>query len=114
MAGDSTGNSKNAERLGQIGELIQSIAKPLGAFLTTAIPLVITYCNKAAEFYGTLPQNFIHFLIGLFFCFFGGIYPTLFAAIQAVRQVHGEKKRWIFYSNSGVSFLHAFLFFLSM
>lgn len=84
MAGESgsTVTGGNEDRLGQIGEIIQSIAKPLGDFLTKAIPLLITYGNKAIEFYKTLPTNFLHFMFGCFLCFFGGIYPTLFAALE--------------------------------
>jgi len=41
--------------------MIEKIAKPLGAFLTAAIPIVITYGNKAFELYGKLPQNFVRF-----------------------------------------------------
>jgi hypothetical protein len=35
------------------------------------------------ELYRQLPQNFLEFGIGIIFCFFGGVYPTLFAAVQA-------------------------------
>ena len=44
-----------------ITQMIEKIAKPLGAFLTAAIPIVITYGNKAFEIYGKLPQNFVRF-----------------------------------------------------
>jgi hypothetical protein len=39
--------------------------------------------QKALDLYRQLPQNFLEFGIGLIFCFFGGVYPTLFAAVQA-------------------------------
>lgn len=77
---DSEGSGDAA---GGLLQIVQMAAKPLGAFLTTAIPLIIKYCNMAMEFYRKLPTNFIEFLIGCIFCFFGGVYPTLFAAVQA-------------------------------
>ena len=77
---DSEGSDDAA---GGLLQIVQMVAKPLGAFLTTAIPLIIKYGNMALEFYRKLPTNFIEFLIGCIFCFFGGVYPTLFAAVQA-------------------------------
>ncbi|CAB9526447.1 expressed unknown protein [Seminavis robusta] len=68
---------------GGLKPIVESLAKPLGAFLTWFIPLAITQGRKALDLYRKLPQNFIEFLIGVIFCFFGGVYPTLFAAVQA-------------------------------
>ena len=78
---DSAGGGDS--KLGGLLQIVEMVAKPLGAFLTQALPLVITHGNKALEYYRKLPQNFIEFLIGFIFCFFGGVYPTLFAAVQA-------------------------------
>jgi hypothetical protein len=36
--------------------------------------------------YLKLPQNMINFFIGFIFCFFGGMYPVLFAAVEAADQ----------------------------
>jgi len=63
--------------------MLEPLAQPVGAFLATAIPMVIQGGKKALEFYRKAPQNFIEFCIGFIFCFFGGVYPTLFAAVQA-------------------------------
>lgn len=68
---------------GGLRQIVEKFAKPLGVLVTTALPLVITWGSKAVELYSKLPQNFIEFLIGCIFCFFGGVYPTLFAAVQA-------------------------------
>jgi len=43
----------------------------------------ITYTRKAYRAFQKLPQNALLFLNGAVFCFFGGSFPTLFAAIQA-------------------------------
>jgi len=64
-------------------EVIEAVANPLGQLVTTLLPMLITWGAKSMEVYSKLPQNFIEFLIGMFFCFFGGVYPALFAAVQA-------------------------------
>jgi hypothetical protein len=39
--------------------------------------------TAAKKQFDKLPQNALLFLYGFVFCFFGGLFPTLFAAIQA-------------------------------
>ena len=75
--------SESESGKGGLAQLVEQFAKPLGNLLTTVLPLVIQYGNLALENYRKLPQNFIEFCIGFIFCFFGGVYPTLFAAVQA-------------------------------
>jgi hypothetical protein len=43
----------------------------------------INYASKLYQYYMKLPQNALSFIYGTVFCFFGGTFPTLFAAIQA-------------------------------
>jgi len=66
---------------------LEAHAKPIVAFLTATIPLVITFCQKLYAFYKTLPEDQLQLLIGFMICFFGGVYPALFAAIEAAK--HG-------------------------
>mmetsp|Transcript_7925 Transcript_7925/g.11961 ORF Transcript_7925/g.11961 Transcript_7925/m.11961 type:complete len:321 (-) Transcript_7925:183-1145(-) len=66
---------------------IEGHAKPIIAFITSLTPVVITYCQKAHGIYKTLPEDQLQFLIGAIICFFGGVYPALFAAIEAAK--HG-------------------------
>lgn len=79
MADSKDDNSKG----GGLLKIVEMVAKPVGAIVTQAIPVIITYGNKGLALYNKLPQNFIEFLIGFIFCFFGGVFPTLFAAVQA-------------------------------
>lgn len=62
---------------------LQSIARPAVEFLTTLIPPLIHYSKLAYKYYEKLPQNALLFIYGFVFCFFGGTFPVLFAAIQA-------------------------------
>jgi hypothetical protein len=72
-----------AKKLPAAAEKLQVLAKPVIGFLTFLIPQLITNGQKARELYNKLPQNVINFFIGFVFCFFGGLYPVLFAAVQA-------------------------------
>lgn len=74
-------------------DAVQMLAKPVGIFLTAVLPVLIKGGAAAVAFYQTLPQNCIHFLIGFTFCFFGGIYPVLFAAVQAAE--HGGRQKLV-------------------
>jgi hypothetical protein len=47
--------------------------------------LIIKASRTGYAIYSRLPLDAVHFLTGVIFCFFGGLYPTLFAAIQAAK-----------------------------
>jgi len=68
-------------------QLIQTFARPVLNFVFAAIPPVIQACQKGYSVYCQLPLNHVQLLIGAVMCFFGGFYPTLFAALQAAN--HG-------------------------
>lgn len=65
------------------GEKLQVYAKPVFDFIVPKIPVAIGYAKKAVAFYNSLPQNELNLLIGIVYCFFGGLYPVLFAAAMA-------------------------------
>eukprot|EP00591_Stephanopyxis_turris_P003416 CAMPEP_0195516868 /NCGR_PEP_ID=MMETSP0794_2-20130614/8876_1 /TAXON_ID=515487 /ORGANISM="Stephanopyxis turris, Strain CCMP 815" /LENGTH=325 /DNA_ID=CAMNT_0040645571 /DNA_START=78 /DNA_END=1055 /DNA_ORIENTATION=- len=67
------------------GEILGKVIRPLQAVLTFIIPLLIKFSQKAYNTWIVLPHDFAQCIIGLIFCFFGGMYPTLFAAIQAAK-----------------------------
>lgn len=76
--------------LTQAAKMLQSVAKPLVEAISFLLPPLIVMTGKAWKAYKKLPQNVARFLTGFVFCFFGGLYPTLFAAIQAAE--HGGRK----------------------
>jgi hypothetical protein len=71
------------KKLSGAAEALQGLAKPAINYIAFILPLLIKYGRMAKELYGKLPQNTINFFIGFVFCFFGGLYPVLFAAIEA-------------------------------
>lgn len=75
---------------GSLAGILQNVAKPMVVTLTLIIPPLFKIMGKTYAFYKTLPENVIKFLIGFIFCFFGGVYPTVFAAAQAAE--HGGRK----------------------
>lgn len=71
------------KNLSAAAKVLQGVAKPIVNGLTVAIPLVIQGTKAVYEQYSKLPQNALLFLYGFVFCFFGGTFPVLFAALQA-------------------------------
>jgi len=64
-------------------QILQSISKPLVNAITVALPIIIQTTKTSYGYYLKLPQNALLFIYGFVFCFFGGTFPVLFAAIQA-------------------------------
>jgi hypothetical protein len=69
---------------------LQAIAKPVLALLMVIVPALITATRKLYILFRKLPQNALLFVYGSIFCFFGGTFPTLFAAVQAAE--HGGRQ----------------------
>lgn len=79
-----------AQHAAELAAKLQSQVKPLFDLFVYLIPLIIKYGRKVREYAEKLPVNAMNFIIGFIFCFFGGLYPVLFAAIQAAE--HGGRK----------------------
>lgn len=61
----------------------QSLVKPLLNILYQVIPFCIKAGRLIHMVWSQLDQDLIDSIVGFVFCFFGGLYPTLFSAIQA-------------------------------
>ena len=70
------------EEMGKAAELLQSIAKPAMEMIFEAIPHIIRFSRAVYKFYKKIPTLYATMIIGFVMCFFGGIYPALFAALQ--------------------------------
>lgn len=79
--------------IGKVAAILQSVAKPLATFLGFIIPPLFLITAKAYKVFNALPKNVAQFLVGFLFCFFGGLYPTVFAAVQAAE--HGGRKAFV-------------------
>ena len=64
-------NTNPAEKLGRT--VINGII--------TAVPICLTFFDNVHKLYKKLPTDYLHLLIGAVLCFFGGFYPTVFAAL---------------------------------
>uniref|UniRef100_A0A6U5PYM3 Uncharacterized protein n=1 Tax=Grammatophora oceanica TaxID=210454 RepID=A0A6U5PYM3_9STRA len=80
-----------AAKLNKMAESLGAIARPLIKAITFLLPIMISMTGKAYKIYKTLPHNVVKFWVGFIFCFFGGLYPVTFAAIQAAE--HGGRKK---------------------
>lgn len=67
-------------------ENFQKLAKPAFEFLCVLLPILIKLGNKANATWKKLDDHIVKSIIGFAFCFFGGMYPTLFAGVQAAEQ----------------------------
>jgi len=70
-----------------ISRQLEKFAGPVLNFLIDAAPVVIQVCSKVNGLYARLPMEYVTLIFGALLCFFGGFYPTVFAALQAAE--HG-------------------------
>lgn len=74
-------------------EEVVKYTKPILKVITTLTPIIITTCQKTWNIYKTLPEDYLQLLIGFIFCFFGGVFPVLFAAVEAAK--HGGMSTFV-------------------
>jgi hypothetical protein len=86
QASSSAGKKGAASAPTALAAMCQDWMKPLLAVLYTAIPLCIKAGKVANTVWSHLDQDLVDSIVGFVFCFFGGLYPTLFSAIQAAEQ----------------------------
>lgn len=55
------------------------------ALASASVPYVVAIAGFLYEVYLHTPTDILEMCIGLVFCFAGGVYPTLFAAVEAAR-----------------------------
>ena len=90
MTSETEAKSRGVAGLPAGAEKLQLLGKTLLQFLTFIIPILVKSGRKARELYKKLPENAANFFFGFVFCFFGGLYPITFAAIQAAE--YGGRK----------------------
>lgn len=83
----STESKSKPSSSGEMIEMMKPYVKQIISLLSTITPIIITYSQKAWAFYKHLPEDYFQLIIGFMFCFFGGVYPVCFAAIEAAK--HG-------------------------
>eukprot|EP00523_Entomoneis_sp_CCMP467_P002874 CAMPEP_0168744724 /NCGR_PEP_ID=MMETSP0724-20121128/14242_1 /TAXON_ID=265536 /ORGANISM="Amphiprora sp., Strain CCMP467" /LENGTH=322 /DNA_ID=CAMNT_0008792399 /DNA_START=36 /DNA_END=1004 /DNA_ORIENTATION=- len=78
------------EKIEGFTKVLRGLAKPAFDAFVWVLPKAISGIQTAHAYWNKLPQNAILFIYGTVFCFFGGTFPTLFAAIQAAE--YGGRK----------------------
>lgn len=76
-------DSRSEVPLAKAAMLLQTVARPLVTFIFDAIPIIIEYSQFVNKFVHHLPLEYVEFFFGFMLCFYGGSYPTVFAALQA-------------------------------
>jgi len=74
----------------QVTKIIASLEvyiKPAIKYMAIATPYIIRGSQEVYKVYKKLSGDEVSLLLGMILCFFGGVYPTLFAAIEAAK--HG-------------------------
>jgi len=69
-----------------IAEKLEKLSKPVFEFICILLPRILQMWNKLCEIWNTLDDNIIKSITGFAFCFCGGMYPTVFAGVQAAEQ----------------------------
>lgn len=86
----SSTHPATSDKLSAAANLFTEAAKPAFNIITKALPHIITFTTVIYRWYSKLPKEQTKILIGTIFCFFGGVYPALFAALEAAK--HGGWK----------------------
>jgi hypothetical protein len=79
-----------AKKAAALAEKLRGMIKPVMDAVVFAIPSMIKYGRLIRGYIEKLPANAFNFCVGTIFCFFGGLYPVLFAAVQAAE--YGGRK----------------------
>lgn len=78
------------ELSGGVAKVLNVVVKPALTIVSYGLPILIQTTRAVKKQFDKLPQNLLNFGYGTVFCFFGGTFPTLFAALQAAE--YGGRK----------------------
>eukprot|EP00545_Synedropsis_sp_CCMP1620_P009380 CAMPEP_0119013712 /NCGR_PEP_ID=MMETSP1176-20130426/8801_1 /TAXON_ID=265551 /ORGANISM="Synedropsis recta cf, Strain CCMP1620" /LENGTH=401 /DNA_ID=CAMNT_0006966821 /DNA_START=44 /DNA_END=1249 /DNA_ORIENTATION=+ len=66
-------------------QIVRTIVTTITSTAKIVLPPIVATTRALAAFYRTLPKDAIIAQVGFVYCFCGGSYPTLFAAVQAAQ-----------------------------
>jgi hypothetical protein len=67
-------------------QMVAMVVEALTTATRKLLPPVVAVIRAIVGFYSILPKDALMAQVGLVYCFWGGCFPTLFAAVQAARQ----------------------------
>lgn len=70
----------------EIAANFEKLAQPAFEFFCILLPMMVKIGNNLNAIWKKLDDHIVKSIIGFAFCFFGGMYPTLFAGVQAAEQ----------------------------
>jgi hypothetical protein len=73
-----------SEDVSRAMELLEASFRPLLSIATTILPHLIRASVILHRTWKRLPADAARIIVGIIFCFFGGLYPAVFAAVQAI------------------------------
>mmetsp|Transcript_28337 Transcript_28337/g.63298 ORF Transcript_28337/g.63298 Transcript_28337/m.63298 type:complete len:350 (+) Transcript_28337:48-1097(+) len=79
------GKSERGKAMAQYMQYLAPIGKAAYFALQFAFPIVMAGSKAVYAVYSIIPIDLLHAIIGIVLCFCGGLYPTLFAALEAAR-----------------------------
>jgi hypothetical protein len=83
---DARGGQSLDRPSGNLENTVESIVGIITDVCKTVLPPMVTFARVTIQFYRSLPLDAIIAQVGLVYCFAGGYYPTLFAALTAAQQ----------------------------
>ena len=83
-------SKSNQDKLTAIQTKLGPYGKQVMTLIETVLPVLIQYSQKIWVFYKSLPEDQLKLIVGFIICFFGGVYPVLFASIEAAKIGGGE------------------------
>ena len=78
-------------------KLVQQVVRPLLNFIVEAVPIVISTSQRVYKVYSQLPMEYVQLIVGAVMCFFGGFYPTVFAALQVSYILVADEERLLLF-----------------
>jgi len=70
----------------QVAANLEKLGKPAFELFCALLPMIIKIGNTINAVWNKLDDNIVKSLLGFAFCFFGGMYPMVFAGVQAAEQ----------------------------
>ena len=78
--------SKKMTKTEMFAENFEKLGKPAFEFFVVLIPMVVKIGNNLNVIWNKLDDRIVKSILGVAFCFFGGMYPMVFAGVQAAEQ----------------------------
>jgi len=87
---DETNNNYSTSKFSALDATVRTVLQVVTTTCRTLLPPTVAFVRSVAKVYAALPTDAILAQVGLVYCFAGGYFPTLFAALQAAQHCGWE------------------------